>query len=47
MIPKDTWLVFQGWSDAHSPKKAGSEAMTKEQYEQLVERVDGNQRRAA
>ncbi len=47
MIPKDTWLVFQGWSDAHSPKKAGSAAMTQEQYRQLVERVDGNQRHAA
>lgn len=42
MVPKDTWLVFQGWSDAHSPKKAGSEAMTAQQYKELVERVDGN-----
>ena len=42
MIPKDTWLVFEGWNDAHSPKKAGSEAMTAEQYRDLVERVDGN-----
>lgn len=42
MVPKDTWLVFQGWSDAHSPKKAGSEAMTAQQYRELVERVDGN-----
>jgi hypothetical protein len=47
MIPKDTWLVFEGWSDAHSPKKPGSEAMTAEEYRQLVERVDGHQRRAA
>jgi hypothetical protein len=47
MIPKDTWLVFEGWSDAHSPKKPGSEAMTAEEYRQLVERVDGIQRRAA
>lgn len=42
MIPKDVWLVFQGWSDAHSPKKPGSEAMTAQQYRELVERVDGN-----
>lgn len=42
MVPKDTWLVFQGWSDAHSPKEAGSEAMTAQQYRELVERVDGN-----
>lgn len=42
MIPKDVWLVFQGWSDAHSPKKPGSDAMTAQQYRELVERVDGN-----
>jgi len=48
MVPKDAWLVFEGWSDAHSPKKAGSEAMTAEQYRALVEKVDGSvQRRAA
>ena len=42
MLPKDTWLVFQGWTDAHSPKKAGSEAMSSEQYRGLVRQVDGN-----
>jgi hypothetical protein len=42
MIPLDTWLVFQGWHDAHEPKKAGSQAMTTEQYRALVEQVDGN-----
>ena len=42
MVPKDTWVVFQGWSDAHSPKSTGSEAMTAQQYRDLVERVDGN-----
>lgn len=47
MIPKDTWLVFEGWMDAHSPKKAGSEAMTAAEYRELVERVDGDKRRAA
>ena len=41
MIPKDTWLVFEGWSTAHSPKKAGSDAMSAEEYRKLVERVDG------
>jgi hypothetical protein len=41
MIPKDTWLVFEGWSEAHSPKKAGSDAMNAEEYRKLVERVDG------
>jgi len=32
MVPKDTWLVFQGWQDAHSPKKPGSEAMRSEEH---------------
>ena len=42
MIPKDVWLVFQGWNDSHEPKKAGSDAMTADQYRALVEQVDGN-----
>jgi hypothetical protein len=42
MIPKDAWLVFGGWNDAHSPKKAGSDAMSADQYRELVERIDGN-----
>lgn len=42
MIPKDTWLVFEGWSDAHSPKRPGSEAMTAEEYRELVRRIDGD-----
>ena len=41
MIPKDTWIVFQGWSDAHSPKEAGADAMTSTDYKELVRRVDG------
>jgi len=41
MIPKDTFLVFEGWSDAHSAKKPGSEAMGAEDYRELVRRVDG------
>lgn len=47
MLPRDTWLVFEGWQRAHSPKKPGDEAMTAAEYRALVERVDGNQRRAA
>ena len=47
MIPKDLWLVFEGWQRAHEPKKAGSDAMNAEQYRELVEKVDGNNRRAA
>jgi len=42
MIPKDAWIVFQGWSDAHSPKESGSQAMNADQYRELVRRVDGN-----
>lgn len=42
MIPLDAWLVFQGWHDVHSPSKAGSNAMTADQYRALVEQVDGN-----
>ena len=42
MIPKDTWIVFQGWSDAHSPKEAGADAMTSTDYKDLVRRVDGD-----
>lgn len=44
MIPKDTFLVFEGWSDAHSPKKPGSEALSAEEYKRLVDKVDGDQR---
>lgn len=47
MIPKDAGLVFSGWNEAHSPKKPGSDALTAEQYRALVEKVDGDQRRAA
>lgn len=47
MLPRDTWLVFEGWQRAHSPKKPGDGAMTAAEYRALVERVDGNQRRAA
>jgi hypothetical protein len=47
MIPKDTWLVFEGWHRAHSPKKPGEDAMTAEEYRALVEKVDGDNRRAA
>jgi len=42
MIPKDTWVAFKGWSDAHSPTEAGAGAMTSGDYKELVRRVDGN-----
>jgi len=47
MIPRDTWIVFDGWQRAHSPKQPGQEAMTAQEYRALVEKIDGNQRRAA
>lgn len=42
MTPKDTWSVFQGWQDANAPDDENSEAMTSEQYRNLVEHIDGN-----
>ena len=42
MLPKDTWLVFEGWNDAHSPKKPGQDAMSADEYRALVRQVDGN-----
>jgi hypothetical protein len=47
MLPRDTWLVFEGWQRAHSPKKPGQDAMSAEEYRALVRAVDGDQRRAA
>ena len=42
MIPKDTWLVFKGWQDAHSPEDDSDGMMDAEQYRELVRRVDGD-----
>lgn len=42
MIPKDVWLIFEGWQEAHSQKKPGSEAMTADQFRDLVRQVDGH-----
>lgn len=42
MLPKDTWLIFEGWHDAHSPKKPGRDAMSAEEYRALVRQVDAN-----
>lgn len=41
MIPKDTWIVFQGWTESKNPPKPGEDAMTKSDYHKLVEKVDG------
>ena len=42
MIPKDTWLVFQGWQDAHAPSEDDAGIMDADQYRELVRRVDGD-----
>lgn len=38
MIPKDTFLVFEGWQNAHSPKKAGANAPAIEEARELAMR---------
>jgi len=38
MIPLDTFLVFDGWNEAHSPKQAGSEAPSLEEARSLARR---------
>lgn len=42
MIPKDTWLVFEGWNDAHATEATQAEPMTADEYRELVRQVDGN-----
>lgn len=44
MIPKDVWLCFQGWNDAHAGKEPGSDAPTKQEYDKLLERVHERRR---
>jgi len=36
MIPKDTFVVFDGWQKAHSPNKAGSGAPSLEEAKELA-----------
>lgn len=38
MIPRDTFIVFDGWNEAHSPKKPGSDAPSIEDARALAER---------
>lgn len=48
MIPKDAFLVFQGWQEAHEPATPGSNAPTKAELKQMMESAaNGNQRGAA
>lgn len=38
MIPKDTFLVFEGWQEAHNPPKAGSGAPSLEEAREIARR---------
>lgn len=38
MIPRDTFLVFEGWNEAHSPKAPGADAPSLEEARALAER---------
>ena len=38
MIPRDVFLVFEGWNDAHAPKKPGSDAPSLKDVQALAER---------
>ena len=38
MIPRDVFLVFEGWQKAHSPKKPGSDAPTLNEAKELAQR---------
>jgi hypothetical protein len=42
MMPRDVWLCFAGWNEAHSPEKPGQNAMTADEYRELVRQVDGH-----
>jgi hypothetical protein len=42
MIARDLWLCFEGWNEAHERPKPGSDAPTRDEYRELVGRVDGN-----
>lgn len=42
MLTRDVWLCFEGWNDAHSGGEPGADAPTREEYLDLVRRVDGD-----
>lgn len=41
MIPRDVFLVFEGWNESQEGKKPGSDAPTADEYRKLVEKIDG------
>lgn len=38
MIPRDVFLIFEGWNEAHAPKKPGSDAPSLKDVQALAER---------
>jgi len=38
MIPRDVFLVFEGWQNAHNPDKAGAKAPTIDEARELAEK---------
>ena len=38
MISRDVFLIFDGWNEANSPKKAGSDAPSLEEAKELARR---------
>jgi len=38
MIPRDLFLVFEGWQAAHSPPEPGSDAPDADEVRALMER---------
>tara|TARA_R110000822_G_scaffold216013_3_gene350844 strand:- start:445 stop:567 length:123 start_codon:yes stop_codon:yes gene_type:complete len=38
MIPRDVFLVFAGWQEAHNPKKPGADAPSLAEAQELAER---------
>jgi hypothetical protein len=44
MTPKDVATVFDGWNRSHEPKRAGSDAPTREEYRAMLRKIDGGHR---
>ena len=48
MTPRDAFLVFQGWQEAHEPATPGSNAPSKAELNQMMEAAaNDNNGRAA
>lgn len=41
MTPSDLMMFTRGWNEANEPKKPGSDAPTREEYEEMKRRIDG------